>query len=130
MSFTFDHHDKITEALEEKQNADVVCMDFPMAFDRSNYGVIAYKMRSIGIKSRVMDIQFPVKQNTKRNNKTKSSSSTVKSSVPQGIILVPLLFLIFISDIDKNRYQTFVSAFADTKFITNITHVEGIEKLV
>ncbi|XP_069195353.1 uncharacterized protein [Procambarus clarkii] len=40
---------KITEALEEKQNTDVVYRDFSKVFDKCDHGVIAHKMRSIGI---------------------------------------------------------------------------------
>nr|XP_053643043.1 uncharacterized protein LOC128696061 [Cherax quadricarinatus] len=35
-------------------------------------------------------------------NRVKSEAATVKSSVPQGTVLAPILFLILISDIDKD----------------------------
>lgn len=52
-----------------------------------------------------MDIQICVKPITRSGSKQKSSCDKVKSSVPQGMVLTPLLFLILIADIDNNTNE-------------------------
>ena len=43
-------------------------------------------------------------------NQAKSNNSTVISSVPQGTVLAPLLFLVLLSDIDTNTAHSQKSA--------------------
>ena len=53
-----------------------------------------------------------------------SSESDVISGIPQGTVLGPILFLIFISDIDQN-ITSFASMFADdTRLVGNIASEE------
>jgi len=51
-------------------------------------------------------------------NGAKSTSSDVKSGVPQGSVLGPLLFLVLLGDIDQNVAHSFVRSFADDSRIT------------
>ena len=54
-----------------------------------------------------------------------SDPAPVKSGVPQGSVIGPLLFLILIGDIDQNVAHSFLTSFADD---TRLMHeVKGVQ---
>ncbi|KAK8723230.1 hypothetical protein OTU49_011922, partial [Cherax quadricarinatus] len=97
LSQLLDHYDKVLNALEDKKNEDVIYTDFVKVFDKCDHGVIAHKMRAKGITGKVGRWIYNFLTNRTQRvvvNRVKSEAATVKSSVPQGTVLAPILFLI------------------------------------
>ena len=135
LSQLLEHHEKIIGALEKNHNYDVIYTDFAKAFDKCDHGIIAHKIKSIGITGKLGKWIYNFLTNRKQTVKLRGSNSQesiVKSSVPQGTVLAPLLFIILIADIDRNVTGSEVCSFADdtkiSKEITKLTDAEVLQK--
>ena len=116
LSQLLDHLDQVLTAMEDKKNFDVIYTDFAKAFDKCDHGIIAHKLKKLGISGKIGRwIYYFLTHRLQRVvvDNFKSAPSKVVSSVPQGTVLAPLLFLILISDIDKDVMHSLVSSFAD-----------------
>ena len=126
LSQLLDHFDRVLEAIENGKNVDVIYTDFAKAFDKCDHGIIAHKLKKLGITGKLgLWIYCFLRYRLQRVtiNGVKSQLSKVISSVPQGTVLAPLLFFILISDIDKNTENSFVSSFADIFFYKKISNI-------
>ena len=107
----------ILESLESNtDNVDVIYLDFAKAFDKVDFCVTLEKLESLGIRGKVGKWIRSFLMNREQSVVVEGISSLptrVKSGVPQGSVLGPILFLILIGDIDKNVKSSFVSSFAD-----------------
>ena len=132
LSQLLEHQENIIAALEKNKNYDVIYTDFSKAFDKCDHGIIAHKLKSIGISGKIGQWIYNFLTNRKQVIKLQgvsSHESEVKSSVPQGTVLAPLLFIILLTDIDKNVQGSKVVSFADDTKISkelNCSHDKNI----
>ena len=127
---TLDFIKTIEEAIESNQFAIGVFCDLSKAFDTLNHEILLNKLNHYGIRGKAnmwfRSYLTERKQYVELNNK-KSSTLSLPTGVPQGSILGPLLFLIYINDLPSAANLKCVSFADDSNFIiqgsdlTNLT---------
>lgn len=124
--------DNWTEALDEGIETDCIYADFKKAFDKVPHKRLMKKVRAYGIKDNLCNwIEDFLKDRIQRvsvNGKT-SSWEKVISGIPQGTVLGPLLFVIFINDLPED-IESLIFLFADdSKIWRNILGAHDRETL-
>lgn len=111
LEFTTDIHYNINNGLQ----TDCIFLDFAKAFDRVAHCRLISKLSALRLDSLTLswlrNFLSLRKQFTIVNNSS-SPSSYVSSGVPQGSVLGPLLFLIYINDLPTN-ISSHIRIFAD-----------------
>ena len=119
--------EEIQSAMDCRHQVDVIFLDFQKAFDTVLHQRLLKKLNHYGIRGNIydwLDVWLTQRKQRVIVSGYRSNFVSVKSGVPQGTVLGPLMFLIYINEI-RSGVSSNLRLFADDCILYRVIECES-----
>ena len=124
---------RISSAIDQRETTVGVFLDLSKAFNTLDHQILFTKLEHYGIRDVALQWRksyFSCRQQLVQINQTCSLMQTIKGGAPQGSILGPLFFILYINDLPKASKLTELLLFAEDTSIffsqSNPNYLENV----
>ncbi|KAL4223605.1 hypothetical protein ACF0H5_017074 [Mactra antiquata] len=128
-----DLYHQIVQSYDKKNHTCIVFCDISKAFDRVWHKGLLFKMQQLGIQGsflKWLENYLNDRQQQVCIGQAKSTLNYVKAGVPQGSVLGPLLFLVYVNDITENLVSVARLFADDSSLSSTISSVNELENIL